>query len=185
MSTPKIDTIRQDYPDTISSEQLRKLLHVSKRRCVWLMKHYIPYTDNGNKTRRYTIRLEDAISFMQNFKFCTELYTAPAEKTSSKPYIEPPSSSEALQLILESKWENEPDLLDVAAVSRLTSYSDEAVNRWLDKGSLRSIKIQYGRVTSKTWLIEYLCGEGMRIAKKNGWHLEMLEEAAKETVRSG
>ena len=62
-------------------------------------------------------------------------------------------------------------------VSRLTHYSDNALNHWLDKGTLRSALTQNGRVTSKAWLIEFLCGRGMRIAKKNEWHLELLRTA--------
>lgn len=46
------EAIRQAYPSIISSEQLRLILHVSKRRCVWLMKNNIPHTDNGRVMSR-------------------------------------------------------------------------------------------------------------------------------------
>ena len=68
-------------------------------------------------------------------------------------------------------------ILAPVTVSRLTCYSDSAVNRWLDKGILRSALAQNGRVTSKAWLIDFLCGKGMRIAKKNEWHRELLKSA--------
>lgn len=95
----------------------------------------------------------------------------------SKPHIPPNVDTEALRLILEDECYNIPDLLAPVTVSRLAHYSDNALNHWLDKGTLRSALTQNGRVTSKAWLIEFLCGRGMRIAKKNEWHLELLRTA--------
>ena len=171
------EAIRQAYPPIISSEQLRILLHVSKRRCVWLMKNYIPHTDNGAKTRRYTIRLEDAISFIKEYERSPDSFAAPAGQFNSKPCITTKVDTEALRLALEDEWYSIPDLLDPVTVSKLTRYSDNAVNRWLDKGTLQSALTQNGRVTSKAWLIEFLCGKGTRIAKKNEWHQELLKSA--------
>ena len=168
------EAIRHAYPPIISSEQLRILLHVSKRRCVWLMKNYIPHTDNGAKTRRYTIRLEDAISFIKEYERSPDSFAAPAGQFNSKLCITTKVDTVALRLKLEDEWYNVPDILDTVTVSRLTCYSDNAVNRWLDKGILRSALAQNGRVTSKAWLIDFLCGKGMRIVKKNEWHIEML-----------
>ena len=166
------EAIRQAYPPIISSEQLRILLHVSKRRCVWLMQNYIPHTDNGARTRRYTIRLEDVISFIKEFERSPDSFAAPAGQFNSKPCITTKVDTEALRLALEDEWYNIPDILDPVTVSRLTCYSDTSVNRWL-----RSALTQTGRVTSKAWLIDFLCGKGMRIAKKNEWHQELLKSA--------
>ena len=170
------EAIRQAYPPIISSEQLRSLLHVSKRRCVWLMKNYIPHTDNGARTRRYTIRLEDAISFIKEYERSPDSFAAPAGQFNSKPCNTTKVDIEALRLALEDEWYNIPDILDPVTVSRLTC-SDTSVNRWLHKGILRSALAQNGRVTSKAWLIDFLCGKGMRIAKKNEWHRELLKSA--------
>ena len=68
-------------------------------------------------------------------------------------------------------------ILDPVTVSSLTRYSNNAVNRWLDKGILGSAITQNGRVTSKAWLIDFFCGKGMRITKKNEWHRELLRSA--------
>lgn len=169
--------IRRKYPDTISSEQLRKLLHISKRRCVWLLKHYIPHRDNGGKTRRYAIKLEDAIRFMTDFEQSPERYTTPDGQFSSKPYILPAVNPGYLRLTLEDEWFDVPDLLDTETICSLTGYSDNAVNNWLEKGKLRSALTQNGRVTSKAWLIDFFCGKGMRIVKKSEKHIHMLNKA--------
>ncbi len=171
------DRIRREYPPVISGEQLRKLLHISKRRCVWLLKHYIPHRDNGGKTRRYAIKLEDAIRFMTDFEQSPERYTTPDGQFSSKPYILPAVNPGYLRLTLEDEWFDVPDLLDTETICSLTGYSDNAVNNWLEKGKLRSALTQNGRVTSKTWLIEFFCGKGMRIVKKSEKHIHMLNKA--------
>lgn len=172
-----IGSIREKYPPTISSEQLRKLLHVSRRRCVWLLKHHIPHSDTGKKTRRYTIDLETAISFIKEYERSPDRYAAPAGQFNSKPCITTKVDIEALRLKLEDEWYNVPDILDPVTVSSLTCYSNSAVNRWLDKGTLRFALTQTGRVTSKAWLIDFLCGKGMMIVKKNEWHRELLKSA--------
>ena len=52
--------LRSTYPPIISSEQLRKILHVSKRKCAWMLQNgLIPCIDSHKKTRRYMIELED------------------------------------------------------------------------------------------------------------------------------
>lgn len=171
------EAIRKAYPPIISSEQLRILLHVSKRRCVWLMKNYIPHTDNGAKTRRYTIRLEDAISFIKEYERSPDSFAAPIGQFNSKPFIMPKVDIETLRLNLENEWFDAPLILDPVTVSRLTHYSDTAVNHWLDKGKLSSVLTQNGRVTSREWLIDFFCGKAMRIVRKNEWHIEMLSDS--------
>jgi hypothetical protein len=123
------NAIRQAYPPIISSEQLRILLHVSKRRCVWLMKNYIPHTDNGARTRRYTIRLEDAISFIKEYERSPDSFAAPVGQFNSKPCIATKVNTEALRLALEDEWYSIPDILDSVTVSSMTCYSDTSVNR--------------------------------------------------------
>ncbi|MBR6100984.1 MAG: hypothetical protein IKP95_00990 [Ruminococcus sp.] len=141
------------------------------------MQNYIPHTDNGARTRRYTIRLEDAIRFIKEYERSPDSFAAPAGQFNSKPCITPKVDTEALRLALEDEWYSIPDILVPVTVSRLTCYSDTSVNRWLDKGTLRSALTQTGRVTSKAWLIDFLCGKGMRITKKNEWHRELLRSA--------
>ena len=54
-----------EFPEIISGEQLRRILHVSKRKCAWLLQsRAIPCTDNYNKTRRYTVKLDDVIEYI-------------------------------------------------------------------------------------------------------------------------
>ena len=45
---------------TVTAEEAARVLHVSKRKCAWMLQNgHIPCIDTGKKTRRYTIRFHD------------------------------------------------------------------------------------------------------------------------------
>ena len=57
--------LRQQYPETISMDQLYRICHISKRKAKWLLENgVIPCTDSGKQTRRFQIRLDDVITFL-------------------------------------------------------------------------------------------------------------------------
>ena len=58
--------LRREYPETISMDQLYRICHISKRKARWLLEHgVIPCQDSGKQTRRFSIRLEDVICFLE------------------------------------------------------------------------------------------------------------------------
>ena len=60
------DLLRETYPAIISGDQLCRVCHISKRKAKWLLENStIPCEDTGKKTRRYRIRLEDAIGYLE------------------------------------------------------------------------------------------------------------------------
>ena len=59
--------LRDHYPQEVTSDQVRQMLHISKRKCAWMLQNgFIRCQDNGKKTRRYTIYLEDVIAFAED-----------------------------------------------------------------------------------------------------------------------
>lgn len=61
----KFDAIRRAYPETIFKEQLYRIAHISKATALHLLQNgLIPYKDTGKKTRRYTIRTDDVITYL-------------------------------------------------------------------------------------------------------------------------
>ncbi len=56
----------EQYPETISMDQLYRICHVSKRKARWLLENgIISCEDSGKQTRRFHIRLEDVITFLE------------------------------------------------------------------------------------------------------------------------
>ena len=46
--------------ENLSAEQICKILHISKRKCAWMLQNgMIPCKDTGKKTRRYTVLRKD------------------------------------------------------------------------------------------------------------------------------
>lgn len=66
-------------------------------------------------------------------------------------------------------------MLTIKEVAKLTGYSDNAVDRWIVKGSLRSVLVQTGLITCKEWLVDFYCGEGYTIAKKSEKHIRLIK----------
>ena len=152
-----------EFPDVISGEQLRKILHISKRKCAWLLHSgAIPCTDSCQSTRRYAVKLDDVIEYLIRTENA-------AEKVQSQ---QPP---ECFREQLNDVWFDMPDVLTITEVSAITGYTPNAVDRWIVKGSLRSVIVQTGIITCRAWLIDFYCGDGYNIVKKVGKHRKLLE----------
>ena len=63
-----VNDIRVQYGEVLSGEQVRQILHISKRKCTWILEHgHIPCSDTGGKTRRFAVRAEDLPMFWEYF----------------------------------------------------------------------------------------------------------------------
>ncbi|HRU97673.1 MAG TPA: hypothetical protein P5092_09620 [Ruminococcus sp.] len=93
-----------------------------------------------------------------------------AEKVQSQ---QPP---ECFREQLNDVWFDMPDVLTITEVSAITGYTPNAVDRWIVKGSLRSVIVQTGIITCRAWLIDFYCGDGYNIVKKVDKHLELLRK---------
>ena len=68
----------EDYPATVSMEDLYKICHISKRKASWLLKNgYIPCADTGKKTRRFTIKTSDIVQYLKDREEHPEKYMTP------------------------------------------------------------------------------------------------------------
>ena len=151
-----------NFPEIISGEQLRKILHISKRKCAYLLKSgVIPCIDTGQKSRRYYIRLNDVIE-----------YITTTEKAASA--VKPQRPPESFRERLNDEWHDLPELLTITGVAKITGYTTNAVDRWIVKGSLRSVTTQTGIITCREWLIDFYCKDGYNIVKKVDRHIELL-----------
>jgi hypothetical protein len=153
-----------EFPEVLSGEQLRKILHISKRKCAWLLQSgAIPCTDNCNKTRRYAVKLDDVIEYIIRTENAAER-------------VQPQRPPECFREQLNDVWFDVPDVLTITEVSTITGYTPNAVDRWVVKGSLRSVIVQTGIITCREWLIDFYCGDGYNIVKKVDKHLELLRK---------
>ena len=153
-----------EFPEVISGEQLRKILHISKRKCAWLLHSgAIPCTDSYQKTRRYAVKLDDVIEYIIRTENAAER-------------VQPQRPPECFREQLNDMWFDVPDVLTITDVSNITGYTPNTVDNWILKGSLRSVIVQTGIITCREWLIDFYCGDGYNIAKKVDKHRELLSQ---------
>ena len=168
------------YPQEVTSDQVRQMLHISKRKCAWMLQNgWIRCEDNGKKTRRYTIYLEDVIAYAEDRAKHPEKYAFPAIFSSGRgtpsqsPY--PPEPPADLRPWLEYKWRRISDALTQREVATLLGYSMDAVRRWLNRGWLKSLKANGKDIIPRSWLIDFAVDYGYHIAKKSDKHKKLLD----------
>lgn len=156
--------LRNEFPEVISGEQLRQILHVSKRKCAWLLNNgFIPCTDTCQRTRRYSIKLDDVINYI-------------IASENAVVNVQPLRPPEGFRELLIDEWFDVPDVLTISDVAGITGYTPNAVDRWIVKGSLRSVTVQTGLVTCREWLADFYCGDGYNIVKKVDKHQKLLQK---------
>ena len=53
--------------EKLSAEQICKILHISKRKCAWMLQNEkIPCKDSGKKNRRYTVMRKDLDAYIKD-----------------------------------------------------------------------------------------------------------------------
>ncbi|MEA5040630.1 hypothetical protein SDC9_76665 [bioreactor metagenome] len=183
------DFLREEYPETISMEQLYRICHISKRKALWLLEHdVIPCEDSGKQTRRFRIQLKDVINFLIK-RDAGELDAAiPCGAFSSSSHSKPYTylDSETLFSLLIERWQDAPDMLTVKLAEALCGYGTTTMNRWLQLGHVRGVSYYGVNLISKESLVEYLASpEGQRISVKSEVHRLLLEEFCAEHQTSG
>lgn len=173
------------YSEKITSEQVCKLLHISKRKCSWMLQHgMIPCEDTGKQTRRYTIYLADVLTFKADYEahpdryFIPQLFTADSAQPKKRlPYYLAPEEIPAdFRPWLDDEWYDLADVLSPKEIELLLGYDTDSVRRWLNRGWLRSIKAQGTEVIAREWLIDFMCDYAFRIAKKSEMHMKLLDK---------
>ena len=143
------DILLSEDKTELCLDEARRMLHISKRQCAELLKKGIlPCTSTGKKTRQSKIRRSDVEALMK---------TEPAES---------PVSPEEYRAQLEDLWYDAPDVLTPADVQKLTGYSQSYVSSWMVTGKLRTVTVHGSPITSREWLIEFMCINGIRINLK-------------------
>ena len=67
---------------------------------------------------------------------------------------------------LEDLWYDAPDVLTQTDVQKLTGYSQSYVSSWMVTGKLRTVTVHGSPITSREWLIDFVCATGQLLLKK-------------------
>ena len=147
------DILLSEDKTELCLDEARRMLHISKRKCAELLKKGIlPCSLTGKKTRQYRILRSDVEALMN------------ALAIQSKP-AESPVSPEEYRAYLEDLWYDAPNVLTPADVQKLTGYSQSYVSSWMVSGKLRTVTVRGVPITSREWLIDFMCKFGRKIVK--------------------
>lgn len=172
------------YPEVITMDQLYRICHISKRKARWLLENgIIPCEDSGKKTRRFKIKLEDVIEFLElrdagfldNVMpvgiFSSEEYSYPSKRPRTR------LDKGALQAFLLDCWVDAPDMLTIPQTASLCGYSVTTLERWFQKELLAGIRYRGMILISKESLAEWLASDrGQSIQQQSTIHRELIEE---------
>ena len=178
--------IREQYPETITKDQLYRICRISKRKALWLLENgVIPCEDSGKKTRRFRIKLEDAIAFLerQDAGDLDVVFPQGAFSSGSHPVCQSRIclDSEDLCTFILDEWDDQPDMLTVKETAELCGYSVHTVSGWVRKGSVASVAYHGANLVSKESLAEWLASrEGQGIGHISEVHQGLVDRFQRE-----
>ena len=170
----------------ITKDQFYRICHISKKTASYLLDNgLVPCTNSGKQTRKYKIRLDDVIAFLDArennpfaFKAPDNYYGRGAYNPHALNIERLMKNRKMLRTFLNNKIANYDDVIPPSKVAEITGYTLKSVLSWCEKGKLKSFNI-FNRVKiPKEYLVDFLVSdEGLLIAKKSKKHIDLLLDA--------
>lgn len=141
----------------VTQEQVRLMLHISKRKAKYLLDNgIIPCINTGKKTRQYRVKVSDIEYYMEHpYDFAVGMFPSGSKYKSVK--------KEAVRLdedIVQKYYldllSNANDMLSVQEISELTGYSTSAIYRWIERGWVDSMMFLGRHLIRKDNLYSFL-----------------------------
>jgi len=188
------------YPQSMSKDKFFRICHISKRHAKYLLDSgLVPCVDSGKKTRKYTIRTQDVLTYLTDREQNPEKYRAPEGyyignsgkgrnrrrgKLASATQTVKFSFTDEEQTALYKEWEKQAegyqDLLTVAEVCKLTGYTSKTVLSWCSRKGLVSFRIHGQYLAPKLSLLEYIAGkQATAIVRKSKKRCDVLWDFAR------
>lgn len=183
--------LREQYPEIISKDQLYRICHISKRKARWLLENgIIPCEDSGRQTRRFHIRLEDVITFLEQRDAGLLQKEIPVGIFSSgvHSYAQPRQTldSGALCTFLLERWADVPDMLTVQQAASLCGYGPATINNWIGKGRMTVVPCRGRNLIPKESLADRLASREVQLSSNRPeFYIELLKEFQVEEQNSG
>lgn len=185
MEKSAIETIKASYPKLISKDQLYRICHISKKTALYLLESgAIPSVNSGKKTRKYKIRLDDVITFLQEreinplaFKPPENYYRGTNSVGSLRRRIFIPQElMPEARTFFENRFRKYKEVLTTAEVNKATGYSQKTIIDWYEKKEIKCFLIKNKLYFPKEYLINFLLSERCNgILRKSKLHITLLE----------
>lgn len=160
-----VEEIRENYPPLLSLEQVRCILHISKRKAAWLLQNgHIRCTIGEKKTRQYSVPRSELIKYIEKCSegkapcvpygiFSTQKH--PSQRKEKAIRISQTTITD-LKIEFRAEWSKSPTVLTTTQAAKLVGCSNDLIKSWMKKeDGLRFVRVQNGVFTTKEWLIDY------------------------------
>ena len=184
------EKLREEHTETVTMEQFYQIAHISKRKARWLLENkVIPCEDSGKQTRRFKIKLDDVIDYLQKVQSGTLDVSIPsgifASGAASKPPREYLDTDELKRQFL-ADWYDAPDMLSLKQASEISGYGVTSILRWVNREQVKGVLYYERYLISKESLAAFLSSkEGQGIVQKSTFHRDLIEEYMVEQKNSG
>lgn len=179
----------------ISLEQMRIMLHISKRKAAWMLQTgVIPCRMRDTPTHKYAVRMEDVEAYLDR-TYAERRDEIPVGLFNSNCHNRPHRNPETYITVrgeeqdryiefLEVKLRKEPDRLTLDQTSEILGYAHKTVEKFIQEGTLFSLKVYGMHYIPKVQLIAFLASDrAFAIQAKSEWHTKMIEKFLKEDER--
>lgn len=167
--------IKNQYPKTMSKDQLYQVAHISKATALYLLQSgAIPNKDTGKKTRRYTIKTDDVIEYLRQREIYPERYKASAGwyvgttsgKKAENHHISywitlTNEQTKQLEKFFEAEMKQMADLITIKELAYFVGYKSTSVVNWCNSKRLKAFKIGGKYLIPKECAIKYLVSPAM------------------------
>ena len=185
--------------ETISLEQLYKMLHISKRKAAWMLQNgIIPCEIRNTPTHKYSVRKEDVLAYMaksareKRKEIPVGIFNA---KKTNNPRRTESSVSDCggyfddtnyklrgkerarFKKMLEDLLSAVPDTLTVDEVAELTGYHRRTILRYVQRKYIYAVTIMGKYYISKHSIINYLATDkAFGNTQKSEWHENVIRK---------
>ena len=175
-------------PDLMSKEQFRLACRISKRTALYFLQAgLIPHVNTGKGTHKYLIRKNDVRAFARKYKTDPQKYLPPENwykystlnlrQFTGKRTIIPIPDEATMREYYEACLREYMDVLKPGEVADFTGYDRITINRWINSGKLKCLKVGNKFIIPMCYLIDWLCSKQYNSTKAtSGRHEEMLRE---------
>lgn len=183
------EKLREEYRETITMEQFYRIAHISKRKASWLLTNgIIPCEDSGKQTRRFKIRLDDVIEYLQKVQSGALHVSIPGgifvSGAASRPPREYLDCDELKEQFL-AEWYDVPDMLTIKQASEISGYVGTSILRWVNRKQVKGVLYHERYLISKESLATFLSSkDGQDIVKKSELHQGVIAEYMVEQKNS-
>ena len=129
--------VSRDFEKYINKEELRIMLHISKRKATWMLENgVIPCINSGKKTRQFKIKLSDVEEFVRTGKeINAPVGQFSAAKYNKRKLIHTRLTEQELASFREYltyKFRHKPDALTIIQAKKLIGYLPEQPPLYVD-----------------------------------------------------